>query len=196
MLLFHLQGKRRGKSPVPPPLRSCNPITTSPPCSHLSGDFPDSVVPAWFLAQIYWAYWVTLVTKWHSHDSWGEFATEKVCKGIICPTASLNQKVRGVNISDLNVCSNIASKQRTRRVSKVGNSRVRHQCHTQNKCSVLCSCHHILHTEDQHTWLGVNPSFYCCRRPVPVAWDPLCLQAVFCPPCLLWAVNSPREMSS
>ena len=60
---------------------------------------------------------MTLATEWHLHASQGEFVTEKVCKGIICTTASLNQKVRGVNILNLNVWGNIASKERARIVS-------------------------------------------------------------------------------
>lgn len=160
------------------------------------GIFLSNVGLAHFLAQIYWAYRVTLVTEWHLHASRGEFATEKVCKGIICTAASLNQKRRGVNILDLNVCGNIASKQRACVASKVNYPGVCHQCHTWNKCSVLCSCHCVLHAGDQDTWLGVKLGFYCCRRPKQVAFDPLCVQAGFSPPCLLWAVNSPREMSS
>lgn len=47
--------------------------------------------------------------------------TEETCKGIISTNAPLNQKVRGVNILDLDMCGNMASKQRACTVSKVDN---------------------------------------------------------------------------
>lgn len=82
------------------------------------------------------------------------------------------------------MCGNIGSKQRARIMSKIDNQGVCHQCHTWNRCSVLCS-HHVLHAGDQDMWLGVKPGFYCRRRAEQVALDPLCVQVVFSPPCLL-----------
>lgn len=122
--------------------------------------------------------------------------TEEARKGIISTNTPLNQEVRGVNILDLNVCGNMASKQRACTVSKVDNLGVYHYCHTWNKCSVLCSHHCVLHAGDRDTWLGVKPGFYCCRRPEQVALEPHCVQVGFSPPCLLWAVSSLKVVSS
>lgn len=190
---FIFKEREGEKSLAPPPLHSRDPITTSLPCSHSSGDFSEQYGSGVFLAQTYWAYGVTLTTEWHLHASRGEFATEQVCKEIICTTASLNQKVRGVSILDLNVCGKLTSKQIAHIVSKVDNPGVCHQCHAWNKCRVLCSHHRLLHAGDQDTWLGVKLGFYCCRRPEQVSLDPLCVQAGFFPSLPALSCKQPKR---
>lgn len=151
--------------------------------------------PVWWAMWIWHGFWhrSTEPTEW---PDWVSVCDWESLQGNCLYNCITKPEVRAMNILDLNVCGYVASKQRPRIVRKVNNRGVCHQCHTWNKCSVLCSYQHALHAGDQDTWLGIKLGFHCYRRPKQVALDPLCVQVGFFPLCLLWAVNSPREMSS
>lgn len=89
------------KTTVPPPLCSHNPITTSLPCSNSSGDFPEQCGAGMFFStDLPSDLSERVASRLQGVSSQlGRFPRE---------TASLNWKIRGVGILELNMCGNIA----------------------------------------------------------------------------------------